>query len=226
VENILLGLLGSLLILDTTIVLQSLISQPLFTCSIIGWILGDIQLGLQLGVYLQILWLSMIPVGTAIIPEGNTAAIVTTVLVFRYHQDHQIFNTVLVGAVLYSLLIAYLGSSLVDLYGKRNVKLLNYTLARLQKGSHTVLTTVHARAILFHFIVMLLLITGALIVGDIVFSLLSLVPVNWEVYFSYGVTALLGIGVGLILPMYKEQNCRLLIFSGVVVGSIILLVLR
>lgn len=225
-ENVLIGVLGSLIILDTTIVLQSLISQPLFTCSIIGWILGDIQLGFKLGVYLQVLWLNMIPVGTAIIPEGNTAAIITTVLVFRYHQDHQVFNMVLVGAVIYSLLVAYLGSTLVDLYGKRNVRLLNQTLAQLEKGGHTVLMAVHGKAILFHFVIMMLLITAALIIGDMLFSLLYLVPVTWEVYFSYGVTALLGIGIGLILPMYKERNCRLLILSGVVIGSLIVLGLR
>ena len=225
-ENILIGLLGSLIILDTTIVLQSLISQPLFTCSIIGWILGDISLGFQLGVYLQILWLNLIPVGTAIIPEGNTAAIVTTVLVFRYSQDTQMFNVVFVTAVIYSLMIAYLGSLLVDLYGKVNIKLLNNTLVQLEKGNPMVLGAVHGRAILFHFIIMLLLITAALTIGDLIFSLFYLIPLKWEACFSYGVTALIGIGIGLILPMYKERNCRFLILSGIVIGGLILLGLR
>lgn len=225
-ENILIGLLGSLLILDTTIVLQSLISQPLFTCTILGWIFGDIQLGLQLGIYLQILWLSIIPVGKTVIPEGNTAAIITTVLVLRYNQEHQIFNIVLVLAVLYSLIFAYTGSQLVDLFGKINVKFLHYALARLKSGDTNVLGRLNIGAILFHFVVMFLLIMVALILGDIVFSFLHLVPLGWELYFSYGVTALLGIGVGLALPMYKERNCRLFILLGIIVGSIIIFLFK
>jgi PTS system mannose-specific IIC component len=226
VENILIALLGSLLILDTTIVLQSLISQPIFTCTSLGWILGDIQLGLQLGVYLQILWLSIMPIGKSIIPEGNTAAIITTVLVLRYNQEHQIFNIVLVLAVLYSLIFAYTGSQLVDLFGKTNVKFLHYALARLDRGDSHVLGRINIGSILFHFVVMFLLFMVALILGDILFSSLSLVPIVWESYFSYGVTAMLGIGVGLALPMYKDRNCRLFILFGIIVGSLILFLLK
>jgi mannose/fructose/N-acetylgalactosamine-specific phosphotransferase system component IIC len=226
VENILIGLLGSLLLLDTTIVLQSLISQPLFTCTILGWIFGDIQLGLQLGIYLQILWLSIIPVGKTVIPEGNTAAIITTVLVLRYNQEHQLFNIILVLAVLYSLIFAYAGSQLVDLFGKTNVKFLHYALTRLESGDTNVLGRLNIGAILFHLVVMFLLFMVALILGDILFSFLFLVPLGWELYFSYGVTAILGIGVGLALPMYKERNCRFFILLGIIVGSIILFLLK
>lgn len=225
-ENILIGLLGSLLILDTTIVLQSLVSQPIFTCIILGWIFGDIQLGLQLGVYLQILWLSIIPVGKSVIPEGNTAAIITAVLVLRYNQEHQIFNIVLVLAVFYSLIFAYTGSQLVDLFGKTNVKFLHYALARLDSGDPHILGRINIAAILFHLVVMFILFMVALILGDILFSFLYLVPIGWESYFSYGVTAILGIGIGLALPMYKERNCRLFILLGIIVGSVILFLLK
>jgi hypothetical protein len=96
----------------------------------------------------------------------------------------------------------------------------------LESGDTNVLGRLNIGAILFHLVVMFLLFMVALILGDILFSFLFLVPLGWELYFSYGVTAILGIGVGLALPMYKERNCRFFILLGIIVGSIILFLLK
>jgi mannose/fructose/N-acetylgalactosamine-specific phosphotransferase system component IIC len=222
VENILIGFLGSFLVLDTTVVLQSLISQPVFACTILGWILGDVSLGLQIGVYLQILWLSIIPVGAAEVPESNTAAIVATVLIFRFGQSSLHFNSVFIFAVLFSLFVSYLGGRLVVLYRKRNVRLLHRTISGLKKGNVYTLDLINFEALLVHFALMFMLITISLIVGDLLFSYSAYIPLTWEVYFKYGLTGILGVGTGLALTIYKERNCRILIAVGIIVATIII----
>ena len=53
-ENLLIALIGSLIVLDTTVVFQFSFSQPLITCSILGWFFGDLQLGILVGWEVQV----------------------------------------------------------------------------------------------------------------------------------------------------------------------------
>ncbi len=52
-ELLYIGLLGGLLALDTTSVGQFMFSRPLVAGAITGWVLGDLSLGLTIGVVLE-----------------------------------------------------------------------------------------------------------------------------------------------------------------------------
>ena len=224
-ENIYIGLLGSLLVLDTTVAFQFLISQPLIACTLLGLFLGDMQLGVQIGMYLQLLWLSSMPVGGAIVPEGNIAAIVVTALVIRFNQNYENFNTVLICAVLFGVLVSYIGGELVVFYRKKNQFLLQKALAYAQKGRLYILSSINFIALIFHYTLMLILIVLAMYLGDIIFKYVQQIPLEWEKYFKFGVMALIGIGSGLVLSIFKEKKFKLFIAIGVVVGCF-LFVLR
>jgi mannose/fructose/N-acetylgalactosamine-specific phosphotransferase system component IIC len=73
-----LGLLGALLSLDDTAVLQSWVSQPLPAGLLAGVIGGDPVSGLSLGLLVQLLVLSNIPVGQSF-PGEHVAAVVAAV---------------------------------------------------------------------------------------------------------------------------------------------------
>ena len=62
-----------LLSIDTTIFLQSLISQPIFSCQIIGVFVGNYEIGLLIGVLSQVFFLGYIPIGGARIPDPQIA---------------------------------------------------------------------------------------------------------------------------------------------------------
>ena len=123
-ENVFISLVGSLIVLDTTVAFQFLISQPLIACTLLGWFLGDPYLGMQIGIFLQLLWLSNMPVGASIVPEGNFAAIVITALVIRYSQLFPNFYTVLIIGILFGVFISYVGGQLVIIIRKSNSYLL------------------------------------------------------------------------------------------------------
>lgn len=69
IEEILLILFILILSFDTTNFLQSLISQPLFSCVLIGLLIDQVELSLQIGFIAQMLSLSYIPVGGAKLPD-------------------------------------------------------------------------------------------------------------------------------------------------------------
>jgi mannose/fructose/N-acetylgalactosamine-specific phosphotransferase system component IIC len=222
-ENLYIGLLGSLLILDTTVAFQFLISQPLIACTLLGWFLGDAQLGLQIGVYLQLLWLSSIPVGAAIVPEGNVAAIIVTGLVVRHHQIYDYFNTLLICGLLLGILVSYLGGELVVISRKSNrlflEKMMNYT----RKGSLGALTVINFLALVFHFLLMFILIYLAMLIGDFLFKYITRMPAEWDHYFKYAVTALIAIGSGLVLSMFREKKFHLSLATGLIAGGLFFL---
>ena len=223
-ENIYIGLLGSLLVLDTTVAFQFLISQPLIACTVLGWFLGDIQLGLQVGMYLQLLWLSSMPVGAAIVPEGNIAAIVITALVIRYNQNYENFNTVLICGVIFGIIVSFIGGELVVFYRKMNQLVLQKVLAYARKDKLNIFSGLNFVALIFHYILMFTLILLALLIGDIIFSYIIKIPLEWDKYFKYGVMALIGIGAGLILSIFKEKKHHLLLTAGLIIGCLLFVI--
>jgi PTS system mannose-specific IIC component len=221
VENILIALFGSLIVLDTTVVFQFLLSQPLITCTILGWFLGDLQLGIQIGFYLQLLWLSSIPVGGAVVPEGNVASIVAGTMVLRYHMDYTYFNMVMVAAICFGLIVSYLGGQLVVSYRKANIKLLNTVYRGMERGRPSILNLIPYISIFIHCLMMFVLIIVMLYMGDLLFPYLTKLPPVWDVYCRYGVIGILGIGAGLVLTLYQEKNATRFIILGLIIGAVV-----
>ena len=75
-ELLYIGLLGGLLALDTTSVGQFMFSRPLVAGAVTGWVLGDLSLGLTIGVVLETYMLVSFPSGGARFLDGTTATVV------------------------------------------------------------------------------------------------------------------------------------------------------
>ena len=219
-ENLLIGLIGSLLILDTTNLFQFSVSQPLIICALLGIYFGDIPLGLHVGIYLELVWLSSLPVGAAVIPEGNMAAIISAVMVFRYHQNMELFHSVLILAVLYGLLMSFVGAELMVVYRKYNVILLNKLTSQLQKGKIASLPLTILSSLTLHTVILTLLISAGLFCGDLSFEKIALLPPEIENYANFGAIGILAAGTGLLLHLYKGKISRVLILAGAVIGLI------
>lgn len=71
-----LTLLGGVLALDATSVGQFMISRPLVAGALTGWVMGDVALGLSVGVVLELYLLVAFPTGGSRFPEGSTATVV------------------------------------------------------------------------------------------------------------------------------------------------------
>lgn len=66
--------------LDRVAALQIMISRPIVAAPLAGWLLGDMEVGLQVGLMIELLWLARLPVGAAIPPDDTQVSIAGTVL--------------------------------------------------------------------------------------------------------------------------------------------------
>jgi mannose/fructose/N-acetylgalactosamine-specific phosphotransferase system component IIC len=223
-ENVYISLIGSLIVLDTTVAFQFLISQPLIACTLLGWFLGDPYLGMQIGIFLQLLWLSNMPVGAAIVPEGNFAAIVITALVVRYSQSNPNFYTILIVAILFGVLVSYIGGQLVKINRKSNAYFLKKVIVDIKKGNIHPLSYINFLSLIFHYLGAVLAILVALNIGDFLYSGIEFIPVDWEIYFKRTSFVVLGVGAGLIIPVFSDRYSKKFVIAGCVVGILMFFV--
>ena len=218
-----LSLISGLLALDTTAVLQSLLSQPLAACTILGWLSGNPELGLKIGFLLQLLWLGDLPVGAAKIPEGNVGSMVGALIAFhllefQYSHPHLLIFLV----VLYALLFSYVGTKTIRLIRNWNVRLFDKALAAASSGRPSALAKINLTALLGHFVFMSAVIYLAVWIGEAVFSaVLRAIPASWDYYARFTEAMLLGGGVALTLTLFHGRKIRIVLMLSMVVGGVL-----
>ena len=77
----------ALLEMDTTYLGQFLFSRPTCTGAIIGYLCGDFFLGLQLGVFTELLFIDFLPVGGVVPPSGAICAGLGVILSSYFKMD-------------------------------------------------------------------------------------------------------------------------------------------
>ena len=70
-EYLVIVLLGALVVLDTTVAGQFMVSQPLVSAALAGFFLGELESAIFVGAIMQVMWLKLIPAGGTIFLNGN-----------------------------------------------------------------------------------------------------------------------------------------------------------
>ena len=130
-------LLGGVAVLDATPVAQTLLSQPLVTATLLGALWGEWRVALEVGVVLQILAASTLPIG-ARTPEdyatgGVVGAGVALAIVSRQHFLMLDDAAALLG-VLAGLVTATFGVPLIKWQRRRNEGLSRWCEAEVRRG--------------------------------------------------------------------------------------------
>lgn len=217
------SLLGAFLYLDTTIAFQMLVSQPIIAGTIIGWFSGNIELGLHIGFLLQLLWVGNLPVGAASIPAGNIGSMVAVALAILLDEKFPVYsNLIILLSVLYGVALSYLGSEMVKLIRNWNVYLLNHAYGRAEKGQLGVLWRLNLLSLITNLAIFFIFIFITLYIGYYIsVEFISLAPTRFNEYAKYTEWAVLGAGAGLVLPLYKSMNRRIVLLIGGMIGIII-----
>ncbi len=196
----------SFLALDTTIAFQVLISSPLFACPILGWLMGDVKLGLELGFLFQLLWLGRIPAGAVIVPEGNFASMIAAALVLLY-RDIGFPNSLLTVAFVEGILVSYLGALVTLYYRKINSYLLNLSLVQVERLHFRILPAFEAGSVLIYFLLIAGMSYFIIAVNQhVVPSLIPIIGNSFENQLIVIRPAIVGIGLGLTLPLLREMK--------------------
>jgi mannose/fructose/N-acetylgalactosamine-specific phosphotransferase system component IIC len=176
-------LLGGVSALDAAPVAQTLLSQPLVTATLLGWVWGEWRVALEVGMVLQILAASTLPVG-ARTPEDYAVGGVVGVGIALALASQQVFGMVkescaLLG-VFAGLASATLGAPLLKWQRRRNEGLARWCEDAIRTGRTGALAEAHTAAIVLAFAV----------------------GVTW---CAVG----LGLGVWLLGPLASHQSLRL-----------------
>lgn len=199
--NSLLSLLIGFLGLDTTIAFQVLISQPIFACPIIGWLLGNPSLGMEIGIMMQLIWLNELPVGAAVFLEGNIASMVTCAIAIQF-EELNLPNLVFTAAFVIGMVVSYLGAQLTVLDRKLNGLILKLTLEAAQKASLKQIALLDFTSVLIYFLMMSTLAYLALWgAGQVIPLLVENLPSQAEQKLGLVKPAVWGLGISLTLPM-------------------------
>lgn len=218
------SIIGGILVLDTAAVLQILVSQPLVSGTLIGWLLGDTAQGLQIGLLFQLLWLHQLPVGAAKVPEGNLAAVIAVILIFRLQIfAEQSGHILLLLTIVYALIISYLGTRLVTTIRTGNIKLLDRISHALDRGDIAVLGRINVLAISTHLIFMIAVIIVCVSAGEFIFrQLIPKIPLEWNSKVRFVEYAIIGSGIGFTLHLFKETKDWKYITLGVISGIVLI----
>jgi len=214
------ALIGGIAGLDTTAAWQILLSQPLISCGILGWLLDRPDIGLLVGLMTQLLWLTDVPIGGAWFPEGNLGSLVATALAIEFLQTDSFPGFwIMVLAISYGTLIAYVGGTSVVYMRRRNSHLIHWANQLVDSGSLNKISWLHRLGVLHAFVngalvTSLAFLAGLPIVG---FLLRRLVSVEFD-SVSILQFSLLATGAGLMSLFFWRRDLRPFIFIGMLGG--------
>lgn len=106
--TLILCLVASLLELDVTYAFQTLISRPIIAGPIFGLITGDVMAGVQVGIFAELLFSDISPLGGIIPPSGVVVCVIPLILYAMGIELYFGFFLGVLSAILYSFLDALL----------------------------------------------------------------------------------------------------------------------
>lgn len=74
--------------LDRIAVMQLMVSRPIVAAPAAAWLLGSPEIGLQIGMMLELLWLARLPVGAAVPPDDTQVAVAASVLAVVFSRSY------------------------------------------------------------------------------------------------------------------------------------------
>lgn len=200
-------LLGGIVATDTTAAFQVLVSHPLVACTLAGLVLGDLRVGLSMGVLLELPWLAEVPVGGARINEGNVGALVSATLAVVLSRAVSRPELMFFVAILWGIAVAFVGGRVIIACRRVNTLLLHRADAAAARGDIRGLSVCHVGAIALMAAAGVLL-TWAGVLGGIAVlpPLIAVVPPSWDPAFALTRAAVLGVGIGAVCALLLSRK--------------------
>lgn len=79
--------LVALIDLDTTYIGQLLISRPLFIGAILGALTGNLFLGVQIGIFTELIYIDYLPIGGVVPPSGTITTSIALLMNYFFKMD-------------------------------------------------------------------------------------------------------------------------------------------
>ena len=220
-----LSLTGAALMMDTTATFQILVSQPIVACTIIGYLAGDPAMGLHIGLLLQLLWLSDLPVGATLVPAGNYAAIVGAAVAVELNKFFpEKYYLIVLAIVIYAMMLSYLGAKMTKLNRNWNTYFFNKAVHHVESGNTKAITLINYQALAIHFLIAFVLVISGITIGNLIIGLVTGgLDIAWNEKARFIEVALLGTGAGLTLSLFKRDEIKTFVVAGAIVALLFFL---
>jgi PTS system mannose-specific IIC component len=120
---------GTIVALDLVSVPQAMLSRPLVAGAVAGWLAGDVEAGLRVGVLLELFALDVLPIGAVRYPDYGPATVAGTVLAVGAPWELGLGISVGLG-----LLVAAIGGWSLQVVRRRNAHAIQRRAAALAAG--------------------------------------------------------------------------------------------
>jgi mannose/fructose/N-acetylgalactosamine-specific phosphotransferase system component IIC len=216
-EILLLCLAGGVCALDTTAAWQLMLSQPLVSGTIAGLVLGEPQVGVFVGLVLQLLWSSAIPVGARPMPDapvGTVSGVWFTVTLLENNDLASSSFCYLLGLIA-ALCLALIGRHTIMLEREISRRLYNRHVRRLSDRQEISPERVVSLAVMVAFARGFLLCLGAIGMLAAVAHLLAENSALSMRDYSLTLLILEALGAGVLFSVFvRKSGGRLLGFAG------------
>ncbi len=128
-DALLLVIWGTIVALDLVSVPQAMVARPVVAGAVAGWLAGDVEAGLRVGVLFEMFALDVLPVGAVRYPDYGPATVVATALAADSPWQ---FAVGLSGAL--GLAIAVLGGFTLQMVRRANARAIQHRSAALAAG--------------------------------------------------------------------------------------------
>jgi hypothetical protein len=222
---------GGVAALDATPVGQTMVSQPLVTAAVLGALWGDWSTALQVGLVLQVLAASTLPVGSRTPEDYATGSVIGIglALLLATRESFEVYreSCAMVGAVV-GLVSATAGVSLLKWQRRRNEGLSRWVEVQLLAGEEGALEAAQRAAIVLAFAVGVTWCALWLGAGRLLLSHLAQAE-SLRLSRAWGLAQPLWLGFGLAQLLHAFVQRRLsrgALFAVALVGAWLVLMLR
>ena len=219
------GLWSGFVSMDTTAAMQIMISRPLVSCMVTGLILGDYQLGLLIGIYLELIWINELPVGAVFFAEGNIGSVAATAVAYYTFQASYRLEPSIALSLVSAIIISHIGGMLVELMRSLNSRNFDRLLADKDITIAKV-ESAHYKGIGMAFMLGFLITPiFAVLLGRLVLpALIGFLPLAIDSFLEPINIAFLGAGGGILLFMFaKNKKYWWMIFTGIALGLLFII---
>ncbi|NIA19453.1 MAG: hypothetical protein GWP07_03330 [Xanthomonadaceae bacterium] len=148
---------GSLLSLDRTAWGQLMVSRPIVLAPIIGLLCGNGAIGLLVGVLIELLWISELPVGATIPSDDTLFAAVASGVITTIVTSQDISDPVSIGSLIFLVFVTMIplasqGKKIDIMVRKYNERILTEMETRLLVGNPEQAVSLHLTKGLMHFL--------------------------------------------------------------------------
>lgn len=225
-EIILVTILGGLVALDKTEAFQTMLSQPLVIGPLVGFLLKDIHSGIKIGILLQLIYLWVVPIGTALFPDPSVGGVVGTfgfIILLRFFPDRA--DLVLFFTILYVLAVAIFAGWALIRQRRLNRKLIQKADLYAEEGKILEINKLFFLGLLVSF-GRGVVITGMGILGVFIFlkSIIEFFSFLPEHFLSGIEIPLLGFGIGTMFHLFGKKKNLLWLGSGLGLGIVFVLI--